>query len=153
MWAPHTAQDINKIEIVRRRAARFVYKYYHFVSISSILESLGWPTLQARRNYLKLILTYKILKTMITIPPNNFTPVSFNTRGYQSYFQCLQTTCDSYRFSFFPSAIRLWNCLPTDIASIDDFNEFNMKLQQHLLTIIIMCVILYMEVCTLLIII
>ena len=45
---------------------------------------------------------------------------------------------------FFPSAIRLWNCLSTDIASINDFNEFNMKLQQHLSTyniiiIIILC--------------
>ena len=132
----YTAQDINKIEMVKRRAAQFVYnKYYHSVSVSSILESLGWPTLQARRNYLKLLLTYKILKAMITIPPNNLIPVSFNTRGYQSHFQCLQTTCDSYHFSFFPLAIRLWNCLLTDIASIDDFNEFNMKLQQHLLTI------------------
>ena len=53
VWAPHTAQDINKIEMVQRRAERFVYnKYYHSVSVSSILESLVWPTLQARRNYL-----------------------------------------------------------------------------------------------------
>ena len=87
VWAPHIAQDINKIEMVQRRAVRFVYnKYYHSVSVSSILESLGWPTLQARRNYLKLLLTYKVLKAMITIPPNSFITVSFNTRGYQSHF-------------------------------------------------------------------
>ena len=89
-----------------------------------MLKSLGWPTLQARRNYLKLLLTYKILKAMISIPSNNFKPVTFNTRGYQSHFQCLQTTCDSYRFSFFPSAIRLWNCLSTDVTSIASFNEY-----------------------------
>ena len=72
VWAPHIAQDINKIEMVQRRATQFVYnKYYHSISVSSILESFGWPTLQARRNYLKLLLTYKILKAMITIPPNN----------------------------------------------------------------------------------
>ena len=123
VWAPHIAQDINKIEMVQRRASQFVYnKYYHSVSISSILESLGWPTLQARRNYLKLLLTYKFPKAMITIPPSNFISVSFNIRGYQSHFQCLQSTCDNYHFSFFPSAIRLWNCLLTHITSIDGFN-------------------------------
>ena len=87
VWAPHTAQDINKIEMVQKeRCTIFYNKYYHSVSVSSILESLGWPTLQARRNYLKLLLTYKILKTMITIPPNNFTPVSFNTRVINHIF-------------------------------------------------------------------
>ena len=135
MWAPHTAQAINNIEMIQRKAAQFVYnKYHNSVSVSSMLESLGWPTLQARRNYLKLLLTYKILKAIISIPSNNFKPVTFNTRGYQSHFQCLQTTCDSYRFSFFPSAIRLWNCLPTDVASIASFNEFNMALQKHMQT-------------------
>ena len=122
--------------MIQRRAARFAYnKYYHSVSVSSMLESLGWPTLQARRNYLKLLLTYKILKAMISIPSNNFKSVSLNTRGHQSHFQCLQTTCDSYRFSFFPTAIKLWNCLPSEIASITSFNEFNMNLQQYLETI------------------
>ena len=53
VWAPHIAQDIRKIDMFQRRAARFVYnKYYHSVSVSCILESLGWPTLQARRNYI-----------------------------------------------------------------------------------------------------
>ena len=135
VWAPHTAQDINKIEMIQRRAARFVYnKYYHSTSVSNMLKSLGWPALQARRHYLKLLLTYKIHKAMISIPSDNFKPVTVTTRGYQSHFQCLQTTCDSYRFSFFPSTIRMWKCLPTDIASISCFNEFNVKLQQYLFT-------------------
>ena len=132
VWAPHTTQDINRIEMIQRRAARFVYNnYYHSVSVSSMLESLGWPTLLVRRNYLKLLLTYKILKAMISIPSDNFKPVTLNTRGYRSHLQCLQTACDSYRYSFFPSAIRLWNCLPTDIACTTSLNEFNIKLLQY----------------------
>ena len=133
MWAPHTAQDINRIEMIQRRAARFVYhNYYPSVSVSSILKSLGWPTLQVRRNYLKLLLTYKILNAMISIPPDNLKPVTHNTRGYQLHLQCLQFACDSYHYSFFQSAIRLWNCLPVYIATTDDFHEFDLKLQQHL---------------------
>jgi len=131
VWAPHTAQDIDKIEMIQRRAARFVYNNCNIVSVSNMISSLGWPTLQTRRNYLKLLLTYKILKAMISIPSDNFKPVTVNTRGYQFHFQCLQCTCDSYRFSFFPSSIRLWNCLPTDIAFANTFNEFTEKLKQH----------------------
>ena len=135
VWAPHTAQDINRIEMIQRRAAQFVYHnnyYYPTVSVSSMLKSLGWPTLQARRNYFKLLLTYKILNAMISIPPYNLKPVTRNTRGYQLHLQCLQFACDSYCYSFFPSAIRLWNCLPVDIATTDDFYVFDLKLQQHL---------------------
>ena len=118
VWAPYTTQDIHKIEMIQRRAARFAYnKYYCAVSVTGLLESLGWPILQARINYLKLLIIYKILKAMISIPANNLKPVNQCTRGYQYHFQCLQTTCDSYRYSFFPSSIRLWNHLPVDIVS------------------------------------
>ena len=59
VWTPHTAQDINGIEMIQRRAARFVYNNYcHSASVSSMLGSLGWHTLQARRNYLKLLLSH-----------------------------------------------------------------------------------------------
>ena len=69
---------------------------------------------------------------MISIPPDNLKPVTHNTRGYQSHIQCLQSACDSYCYSFFPSAIRLWNCLPVDIATTDNFHKIHLKLQQHL---------------------
>ena len=42
VWASHTAQDINRIEMIQRRAARFVYhNYYPIASVSSMLKSLG----------------------------------------------------------------------------------------------------------------
>ena len=133
VWAPHSVQDIAKIEMIQRRAARFVHNNYSYsASVSSMLKSLGWPTLQARRNYLKLLLTYKILNAMISIPSDNFQRVNVNTRRHISHYQCLQTACDSYRFSFFPSTIKLWNCLPADIASAPNYNEFIMKLEKHL---------------------
>ena len=46
VWAPHTAKSINTVEMIQRRAARFVYnKYYHSVSVTNMVESLDWPTL------------------------------------------------------------------------------------------------------------
>ena len=63
--APHTALDIAKIEMIQRRAAQFVHNKYHYpASATSMPESFGWLTLQGRRNYLKLLLTYKIIKAV-----------------------------------------------------------------------------------------
>ena len=104
VWAPHTAQDINKIEMIQRRAGRFVYnKYYHSTSISNMLKSLGWPALQARRHYLKLLLTYKIHKAMISIPSDNFKPVTLLPLEDTKHISnaCKQLATVSYRFSFF----------------------------------------------------
>ena len=78
-----------------------------------------------------LSLTYKILNNLITIPSHNFRPVSYHTSGHEYHFQHLQCNCDSYRYSFFPTAIRLWNSLPSDIASCNDFNDFDQKLKNH----------------------
>ena len=108
---------INRIEMLQRRAACFVCnKYNRNTSVTNLLYSLGWPSLETRRSYLKLSLTYKILNNMITIPSHNFRPVSYQTRGHEYHFQHLQCNCDSYRYSFFPSAIRLWNSLPLDVT-------------------------------------
>ena len=132
IWAPHTTQDINRIEMLQRRAARFVCnKYNKNTSVTNLLYSLGWPSLETRRSYLKLSLTYKILNNLITIPSHNFRPVSYHTCGHEYRFQHLQCNCDSYRYSFFPSAIRLWNSLPLDIASCTDFNDFDQKFKNH----------------------
>ena len=111
---------------------RFVCnKYNRNTSVTNLLYSLGWPSLETRRSYLKLSLTYIILNNLITIPSHNFRPVSYHTRGHEHHFQHLQCNCDSYRYSFFPSAIRLWNSLPLDIASCNDFNDFDQKLKNH----------------------
>ena len=94
----------------------------------------AWPTLRTRRSYLELLSTYKTLKAKISIPSDKFKRVTLNTRDYRSHFKYLQIVATySYLwqllFLLFPSSIRLWNCLPTDITFITSFNDFNMKLQ------------------------
>ena len=68
IWAPHTTQDISKIEMLQRRAACFVCnRYKRNTSVTNLLYSLGWPSLETKRSYLKLDLTFKILNNLITI--------------------------------------------------------------------------------------
>jgi hypothetical protein len=46
VWDAHTAQNTQKIEAVQRRSARFVMNNYQQTgSVTSMLQTLQWPTL------------------------------------------------------------------------------------------------------------
>jgi hypothetical protein len=54
VWDPHTQANINKVESIQRRAARFVTNNYDPIASVTTLTtqyktSLNWPTLQHRR--------------------------------------------------------------------------------------------------------
>ncbi|XP_072048265.1 uncharacterized protein [Amphiura filiformis] len=69
-WAPHHKSDINKLESVQRRVARFVMRDYHRTSsVSNMLRQLNWPTLQQRRDTPKLVMLYKSYYGLVDIPP------------------------------------------------------------------------------------
>ena len=59
VWDPHTLNDIQKIEMVQRRAARWVLgDYSPYSSVSDILRRLSWRTLEQRRADSRLVLFY-----------------------------------------------------------------------------------------------
>ena len=65
-WDPYLKDDKHRIEMVQRRAARYVSNRFHCTSsVSSILEELRRPTLEERRR--KLVLMYKIVNGFVEI--------------------------------------------------------------------------------------
>jgi hypothetical protein len=59
VWDPHTDTNINKLEMVQRRAARFVLNNYHrTASVSAMIDYLKWPSLQERRKDARLTMFY-----------------------------------------------------------------------------------------------
>jgi hypothetical protein len=45
VWDPHTQANINKVESIQRRAARFVTNNYDpRASVTTLLQDLNWPT-------------------------------------------------------------------------------------------------------------
>ena len=49
VWSPYTQEHIQKIEMVQRRAARYVTNIYHnTISVTSMLDHLEWETLKSR---------------------------------------------------------------------------------------------------------
>jgi len=68
VWSPHNMCDIQKLEMIQHRAARFVYNdYSQYTSVTSLINRLQWTTLQQRRDINKLITFYKMLNGLISL--------------------------------------------------------------------------------------
>jgi len=59
VWDPHLQKDINKLEMIQRRSARYVTNRYLNTSyVETMLQKLQW--LQQRRKKAILTLLYKV---------------------------------------------------------------------------------------------
>ena len=69
---PHTNVNIQRLEAVQRRAARFCFNNISpYSSVTNMLESLDLQSLQTRRNIAKLIIMYKMIIEIYTFPPTH----------------------------------------------------------------------------------
>jgi len=85
--------------------------FSYFSSVTTMLDHLKWPLLEQRRNYLKLIMLYKILHEV----PISLTPLSSSTRGHSQLFITPFARTETYLHSFLLSTITLWNSLPSSL--------------------------------------
>ena len=116
VWNPHTETLINKIEMVQRRAARFVlHRHHQTSSVGSMLEQLEWQSLAERRRAASLLMFYKIhYGHVATVMPSSITPkLSSNARIENSLaYNVPHSSRDYHRHSFFQRTVREWNILP-----------------------------------------
>ena len=104
-WNPYTSRNINKIEAVQRRSARFVLGNYNYSPTSGLTHDihhrLKWIPLQHRRALYDLALFYKIRSNMVNI---NFPPIlvqpSFRQPDRYVHVQALHS---EYKYNFFNS--------------------------------------------------
>jgi len=69
VWDPYLQKDIDRLESIQRRAARFVYNDYgRKTSVTELMKKLDWKPLSERRREQRLILMYKIVNDLIAIP-------------------------------------------------------------------------------------
>ena len=129
-WAPSTYTNTNKIEMVQRRAARFVTNDYgRKSSVTEMIADFGWDTLQKRRDLARLSMMYRIVHNLVDIPVEPYlTPSTSMTRGYDSHFHQIRTTNNTYQQSFFPRTIVLWNQLPQTAVSQTTLEAFQNQL-------------------------
>ena len=127
VWDPHTDINIAKLGGVQRRAARFVTNDYNYTSsVTAMMRALEWESLQQRRQEAKAVMMYRIVNSLVDIPPQHHLHQQGTavTRGHQSRFMVPYSRTDTHRTAFFPSAIRLWNQLPESLVNASSLDVF-----------------------------
>ena len=121
-----------KLEMVQRRAARYVCNRWHNTSsVTGMLSQREWVPLATRRaNSPRLCMMYRVAHTPVGYP---WTPwLTFaqrTTRGSHAWkYIPISTSHDAYKFSFLPCTIIAWNQLPSIIITAPSIDAFRSRL-------------------------
>ena len=128
VWYPHHDKDINKVEAVQRRAARWAIRDYKYTSsVTAVLKDLNWRPLDQRRIDSRLLMMYKVTYDLVAIPAPEY--LVRNTRQYRHIhslaYRQIHTLNDYYRYTFFPRTIIHWNALPAYIPVLPTLAQFS----------------------------
>ena len=129
-WDPHTQRNINKIEMVQRRCARYVTgDFSRTSSVTAMLNQLKWPSLSDRRLQSRLAMLYRIRFNLVDIAWQSYvSKLTSVTRGHGSRLRTIQCSNDTYASSFFPRTCKDWNSLPEDPACSSSLDAFRLVL-------------------------
>ena len=134
VWSPHSEGLINQLEMVQRRAARFVKQdYTRTSSVTDMLTDLKWDTLQHRRNNTRTTMFFKIMHNLVDIIPDPPLINAKTVRGHNQRFRQIRARTSIFQNSFFPATIVLWNKLPQDVVDQTSLDAFQSALaSQHI---------------------
>ena len=92
-------------------------KYHNTSSVTTMLENLGWISLEKRREDSRLVLMYKLHCNLVDFPVYEYiVPLTGHTRTRSTHtagYQIPQCRTELYKQSFFPRTVRAWNALPS----------------------------------------
>ena len=153
VWDPYYQQDIDRLENIQRRAARFItndYRSRHEGAVSDMLNNLELPSLQERRRQLRLTMFYKISNSLVpALPENQFISKISNKRQIKprtfedhvtsnithrqarlnnNCYQIQTSNSLQRQNSFFPRTVVDWNNLDQETINAQTPEAFRHKL-------------------------
>jgi len=132
VWDPNKQNQIDQLEMVQRRALRFICgNYQRDASVTAMREQLNLPTLEERRKRARLTMFYKIVNNRIAIPIPDYIKQRERTtrRSQQQRYMRLGSSMDTYKFSFFPRTLKDWDELPQNIVELPSLEQFKVALE------------------------
>ena len=124
VWDPYTKTQSKRMEMVQRRAARWVTGRYHNTSsVTDMLGDLGWRDLAQRRVDSRLTMLFKITRGLVNIPIGQY--ITIQRDGI--HIQPIHSRVLYYQYSFFPHTISAWNSLPRDALQAKTVATFKNK--------------------------
>ena len=136
VWDPFYGKDIQQMEKVQCRAARWVLNDYRYTSLVTLmLKQLSRPTLMLRHRISRLSILYKAIhqQLSLTIQSYYLPPTIQSTRQYHpSHFVLPCSSTTSHQHNYFTRTIKDWNSLPTAVIKINSHNKFLSNLQIYI---------------------
>ena len=106
---------------------------YPTSSVSTILFYLKWNKIEIQNKVMRLIMFYKTLHGHVDVDLPDYILVNTRlTRGNDLEYIQPPANIDAYKYSFFPDAICLWNCLSSSITHADSVDNFTLYLKSYL---------------------
>jgi hypothetical protein len=132
VWDPYQQNGIHRLEMVQRRAARYVTNRYHNTSsVSSMIEQIEWTTLEERRKDSRLLMMHKLKNNIVRVDasskliPNERSSRNNNDQALHIP-SCKTTACKN---SFYHRTIKEWNNLPNCTVSALSPESFKVQLR------------------------
>ena len=141
VWNPHNLGDIQLLESLQKRAARWICGSRWSPSTSSwtissndCCSQLHLPSLQSRQSFLSVSFLNDIYHQQTSITFNSH--CSFNsiasTRSHHLSLVPPQSTINSRRYSFFVNTTFFWNTVPLHILEDSNRKSFRHHLYNYL---------------------
>jgi hypothetical protein len=139
VWDPYTMKNIQQLESVQKRAARFIvndYKTKDPGCMTQMLKDLALDELAIRRKIRRLCIFQQARQGHLSLPIGNLLqPVQRLSRHqHQNCYSTISTRKDCYKNSYVPKTLIDWNKLPELITNITNPETFKSSLQDHLAT-------------------
>ena len=95
-------------------------------SVSAMINTLQWQTLEQRRLQSRLIFLHKYCYKAIDIKE----PIAIRARNLNTNYQAIHSRLRCYENSFALATVRDWNALHPDIRNEAEITKFKVKLMQ-----------------------
>lgn len=136
VWNNCTTQESELLESVQLDAARIITGLRRGTSHAILYNELGWIPLSERRQNSKLIHFFKILNFETPnyinkiINDYNSHETTYTLRSNNLRYPTPRTT--SFKNSYFPSTIDLWNNLDSNLSSCTSLYSFKKELRKKI---------------------
>ena len=133
VWDPHISKQKNSLELIQRRAARWVTNRYNNTLIAYMLHTPGWTSLEHRRATSRLCILSQLDHGSIGIPhdpyilPYRHTPRPSRQTDMHTLatYQC---RTNYFKCSFFPpNNCCCWNALPKSVVNSLTLGAFKVE--------------------------
>jgi len=120
-WDPYKIGQVEKLERIQRRAARFVTSNYNRNdSVTDMLASLKWPSLASRRRTARLVNFYRVYNQIGGWADLNkylLEPTYFSRHDHQYKVRCSPPSKDVGKYSFMYRTANDWNQLDPSVLN------------------------------------